>query len=55
MELAIAEDTTGDPQAALTHLIPALMLRPENGPHWQSLEVILRRLGRLEEARLAAR
>jgi tetratricopeptide (TPR) repeat protein len=53
-ELGIALDRSGDPQAALPHMELAIALDPLNALHWQSLSVILSRLGAPYESVLAS-
>lgn len=51
-EAAIASDRAGRPQEALDHILKAVILAPHSPLPFQSLGVILRRLGAREESRL---
>jgi hypothetical protein len=53
-EMAVACDKRGDSASALEYILPAIVLEPDNDDVWQSLEVILRRLGHDVEADLAS-
>jgi len=53
-EMAIACDKGNDSPEALKYMLPAIVLEPDNDDMWQSLEVILRRLGHDAEADLAS-
>lgn len=44
-ELAIALDLSGNPEAALSYIEKAIIIRPENELYWQSLGAILVSLG----------
>jgi Flp pilus assembly protein TadD len=52
-ELSIATDQNGDPNTALELMLQALVLNPRQSLTWQSLSVILQRLGAQEESRIA--
>lgn len=52
-ELGIAQDTSGDPASALLQLEKAILSMPDQHLWWQSLGVVLRRLGHDTEARIA--
>lgn len=52
-ELGIALDRSGDPESALHHIETAIALAPARKEHWQSLGVVLNRLGARHEAVIA--
>lgn len=52
-ELGIALDQSGDPERALHHIEMAIALAPTRKEHWQSLGVVLNRLGARDEAGIA--
>jgi tetratricopeptide (TPR) repeat protein len=54
LELAISLDLQGSPEAAIEQLIPAIVLAPNEPLNWQSISVVLNRLGKIDEAYFAS-
>ena len=54
LELAISLDLQGSPELAIEQLIPAILLAPTEPLNWQSLSVVLGRLGKSDEAHFAS-
>jgi tetratricopeptide (TPR) repeat protein len=54
LELAISLDLQGYPEFAIEQLIPAVFLAPTEPLNWQSLSVVLGRLGKADEAHFAS-